>query len=45
MTREKIIAYMVKEGFNEKLLNELSNRELFRMFVICLALNSNHVLH
>jgi hypothetical protein len=45
MTREKIIAYMVKEGFNQKLLNDLSNRELFRMFVICLALNSDNILH
>ena len=45
MSKQAIIKYMVKEGFNEKLLNELTDRELFRMFVICLALNSDHILH
>lgn len=45
MSKQVIIAYMVKEGFNQKLLNELTDRELFRMFVICLALNSNNILH
>lgn len=45
MSKQAIIKYMVKEGFNEKLLTELTNKELFRMFVICLAINSNHILY
>jgi len=44
MNREKIITYMVKEGFNYKLLNELTPKELYRMFILCLVFNSNIVL-
>lgn len=44
MDKERIIAYMVKEGFNHKLLNELSPKELYRMFILCLVFNSGIVL-
>lgn len=45
MTRNDIIDYMVKEGFNKPALMKLTNKELFRMFIICLALNSDNILH
>lgn len=45
MGRKELIEYMVQEGFNENALLELTSKELFRMFIICLALNSDNILH
>lgn len=45
MTRNEIIDYMIKEGFNKPALVKLTNKELCRMFIICLALNSDDILH
>ena len=43
MHREKIINFLISDGFNEKLVKELSNTELKRMFIISLCINSTFV--
>ena len=43
MRREKIINFLISDGFNEKLVKELSNTELKRMFIVCLCFNSTFV--
>ena len=43
MNREKIINFLISDGFNKKLVKELSNTELKRMFIVCLYFNSTFV--
>lgn len=41
MNKDKIITYLVKEGYNHKLILELNNKELYRIFILSLAFNSS----
>lgn len=43
MRREKIINFLISDGFNEKLVKELSDTELRRMFIISLCFNSTFI--
>ena len=43
MRREKIINFLISDGFNENLVKELSDTELRRMFIVCLCFNSTFV--
>ena len=41
MNKQKIQTYLIKQGYNQKLILELNNKELYRIFILTLAFNSS----
>lgn len=41
MTKQKIINYLITEGYNTELIKELNNKELYRIFILTLAFNTS----
>lgn len=43
MNKQEIINYLIEDGYNDKLLLTLNNKELYRIFILTLAINSNFI--
>ena len=41
MTKQKLINYLITEGYNADLVKELNNKELYRIFILTLTFNSS----
>lgn len=41
MSKQKIINYLITEGYNADLVKELNSKELYRIFILTLAFNTS----